>query len=36
MTVTVTGIKEAGHTDIQPLSRHVAAMTGLAAQAVSC
>jgi hypothetical protein len=38
--VTVAGIKEAGHTEIQPLlccvAVAVAVMTGLAVQAVSC
>ena len=40
MTMTVTGIKEAGHTEIQPLlcrvAEAVAVMTGLAVQVVSC
>ena len=38
--MTVTGIKEAGHTEIQPLLCHVAeavtVMTGLAVRVVSC
>ena len=38
--MTVTGIQEAGCTEIQPLLRHVpeavAVMTGLAVQFVSC
>ena len=40
MTKMVTGIKEAGHTEIQPLlccvAEAVAVMTGLAVQVVSC
>jgi len=34
--MTVTGMKEAGHTDIQPLLCCVAVMTGLAVWVVSC
>jgi len=34
--MTVTGIKEARHTAIQPVLCCVAVMTGLAAQVVSC
>jgi len=40
VTMTVTGIKKAGHTEIQPLLCHVAevvaVMTGLAMRVVSC
>jgi len=34
--MTVTGIKEAGHTEIQPPLCRVAVMAGLAMQVVSC
>ena len=38
--MTVTGIQEAGHTEIQPLlclvPEDVAVMTGLAVQVMSC
>ena len=40
VTMTVTGMQEAGHTEIQPLlcrvAEAVAVMTGLAVQVVSC
>jgi len=34
--MTVASIKEAGHTEIQPLLCCVVVMTGLAVQVVSC
>jgi len=34
--MTVKGIKEAEHTEVQPLLCHVAMMTGLAVGVVSC